>query len=65
LLPGSAVQLGRELALAGRYAGFVTLPTGERLPQATSAFDVAFSVGVAFSADSAETATSTENTTGS
>ena len=59
------VQLVGEVALAGRYAAFVTLPADERIPQATSAFDVAFSVDVGFSADNAENATSTENTTGS
>jgi hypothetical protein len=44
LLPESAVQLVREVALAGQYAGFVTLPADERMPQATLAFDVAFSL---------------------
>jgi hypothetical protein len=51
LLPGSAVQLAREVALAVRYAGFLAPPAEERMPQATLAFDVAFSVDVAFSAD--------------
>jgi hypothetical protein len=59
------VQLVGEVALAGRHAGFATLPADERTPQATLAFDVAFSVDVAFSANNAENTTSTENTTGS
>jgi hypothetical protein len=51
--------------MAGRHAGFLTLPAEERMPSATSAFDVAFSVDVAFSADNAENTTPTENATGS
>jgi hypothetical protein len=32
LLPGSAVRLVGEVALAGRYAGFLELPADERMP---------------------------------
>jgi hypothetical protein len=61
LLPGSAVQLAREVALAGRYAGFLALPAEERMPQAALAFDVAFSVDVVFSADNAENTTRSQS----